>query len=63
MKVCEKHDTDMNKWSELPPLKITRFWSGSVLLKSKRVFCFCGGKGDEEWINSIESLHIDKEHE
>ena len=51
----EKYLISSNKWSELPRLNSDRFCSGSVLLKSKRMFTFCGIKAYQD-LNSIESL-------
>ena len=42
LKVCEKYLASQNKWIDLPPLNIPRYEPGSILLPSKRAFCFCG---------------------
>ena len=63
MKVCEKYDIDTNKWSGLPPLNTARYLPGSVLLKSRRAFCFSGVNQKDEFHNSIESYELKKEGE
>ena len=40
--ICEKYFVNLNKWGELPPLNIARYWPGSTLLRSNRAFCFTG---------------------
>ena len=52
LKICEKYLVSVNKWVGLPPLNTGRQWPGSILLNSKRAFCFCGGDLDED-LNSI----------
>ena len=46
---------------ELPPLNTVRSSHGSVLLKSMRVFYFCGAVGPGIRFNSIESLEAERE--
>ena len=59
---CEKYSVALNKWDLLPYLNIGRLWPGSILLKSKRAFCFCGigAKGN---LNSIERLEVEQNTE
>ena len=58
LKTCEKYLVSINKWEGLPPLNTGRQWPGSILLKSKRAFCFCGGYNKDTDLNSIESLDL-----
>ena len=61
LKICEKFFVIMmNKWIGLPSLNSARFWPGSLLLQSKRVFCFCGGQRYHN-LNSIEELDLERE--
>ena len=61
LKICEKYEVSLQKWEELPSLNTGRQRPGSILLKSKRAFCFCGGNDMYTDLNSIESLEIEKE--
>ena len=53
LKICEKYLVSVNKWVGLPPLNTPRQWPGSILLNSKRAFCFCGGLDEDEDLNSV----------
>ena len=46
----------VDKWGALPPLNVARWWAGSILLNSRRAFCFCGAQGPDNHLNSIEML-------
>ena len=63
LNVCERYFVSINKWTGLPSLNTARYWPGSTLLKSMRAFCFCGGLSPGTYMNSIESLQVDKEGE
>ena len=58
LKIGEKYLVSVNKWVELPPLNIGRHFPGSLLLKSRRAFCFCGSHGPQNRVNSIESIQL-----
>ena len=58
---CEKYLMVNNTWVGLPPLNIPRQWPGSILLKSKRAFCFCGSQGNKYSVNSIEALETESD--
>ena len=58
IKTCEKYFVGLNKWVGLPLLNVARRWPGSVVLESKRVFCFCGTQGGKEHLNSIERIEM-----
>ena len=53
---CEKYTMKTNKWAGLPPLNIGRQLAASILLPSKRAFCFCGAQQLKLSLNSIERL-------
>ena len=65
IKASEKYFVNSNKWVCLPPLNIARQWPGSILLKSKRAFCFSG----YQWLHGggptieIESINLKAETE
>ena len=40
-------------------LNTARRFPGSILLKSKKAFCFCGHYALDDYLNSIESIQID----
>ena len=42
LEYCEKFTITSSKWNALPSLKTPRVWPGSVMLPSKKVFCFYG---------------------
>ena len=52
---CERYLVGSNKWSGLPRLNSDRFFSGSILPRSKRMFSFCRIRAYQE-MNSVESL-------
>ena len=54
---CEMYFTSSNKWVDLPSLNIGWKSPGSLLLQSKRAFCFCG----EYKFYTIETIQIDCE--
>ena len=56
LKTCEIYTRASNKWSDLPVLNVERHWPGSVMFKSRKIFCFCGSQDFEQDLNSIESL-------
>ena len=58
LKTCETYFPTRNQWSELPPLPIPLRYSGSVLLQSKRAYCFGGDQGNDKYVNLVESLQI-----
>ena len=60
LRICEKYRLSTNKWDGLPPLSIARQWPGSILLKSKRAFCFFGIQ-EISRLNCIESVEIETE--
>lgn len=60
LKTCEKYEVSSNKWARLPALNTARYLPGSILLETKRAFCFCGGQGDHRF-SSIESIQSNKE--
>ena len=60
LKVCENYRVIPKKWVVLPALNAARFWPESILLNSKRAFCFCGGQIVRN-LNSIESLNLESE--
>ena len=62
LRTCERYGVDLNKWSGLPPLNTARYFPGSILLSSRRAFCFCGF-GSNKYLNSIEMLQSDKAEE
>ena len=39
---CEKYEVSRNKWGAIGALNTPRYWSGSVVLNSRKAFCFCG---------------------
>ena len=40
--ICEKYLVAQNKWSSLPTLNTARYSPGSILVASKRAYCFGG---------------------
>ena len=60
LKVCERYRIDLNMWRRAPPLNTARASPGSIVLQSKRAFCFCGRQGAERDLNSIESLEVEQ---
>ena len=55
---CEKYLVSSNKWVELPRLNQVRYYPRSVLLPSRKTFCFCGRAIVA--LNSIEWLQMDQ---
>ena len=58
---CEKYIVNSNKWIELPSLNTARQWPGSILLSSKKAFCFCGSLAPNYYLNSVETVQTDNE--
>ena len=50
-----------NKWISLGRLNLGRQYPGSILLKSKRAFCFCGELGSLNYSNEVETIQSDTE--
>ena len=57
LKVCETYLINLDKWTALPQLNRARYLPGSVVLQSKKAFCFCGIQETQEQ-NSIETLQL-----
>ena len=49
--VCEKYLGSLNKWVELTCLNSARQWSGSVVLSTKKAYCFGGGSEGDKKLN------------
>ena len=49
-----------DKWGSLPPLNTSRKFAGSVVLRPRKAFCFCGSK-KFRFINSVETLLIGRD--
>ena len=60
LRSCEKYLVSKDEWRGLPPLNQPRYYSGSILLESKKAFCFCGGQATVN-LNSIECIQTDKD--
>ena len=60
LRKCESYSVPVNRWKELPSLKIPRKAPGSILLKSRTAFCFYGDDADAGE-NGIESLQLEIE--
>ena len=63
LKICEQYSVSANKWSELAPLNTARSLPGSVLLPSKRAFCFCGSQTFVNFLNSVETIQMKSDSE
>ena len=62
-KLSEEYLVELNKWATLSSLRIGRQNPGAVLLRSKRLFCFCGTQRRECYLNSVESIQLGSESE
>ena len=61
LKICESYSVTKNKWTVLPCLSVSRVCPGSVLLKSKRAFCFGGAQSLTVFLNSVETIELGRE--
>ena len=60
LRTCDKYIIAINKWERLPSLNKARGFPGSLLLKSRKAFCF-GGYSGKDYLNEIESLQTESE--
>ena len=63
LNVCEMYSITLNKWTRLPGLNLARCLPGTILLESKKAFCFCGRQEGYTNLNSIETLQTDSGRE
>jgi hypothetical protein len=56
--VCEVYDIDSNRWSDLPPLQISRYHHTTCTINKQWLYLFCGKKYPNIAISDIERLDL-----
>ena len=54
LSICDLYSIE--SWTSLPPLLEPKYGVGSVMVESKRVFCFCGTRGRNQRLHSVQSF-------
>ena len=57
--VCEEYFVSLNQWHKLPSLPSPRSASGTILLKSRKAFSFCGNVDFRMHLHHINYLQLD----
>lgn len=62
--MCEIFDVKMNKWADLPQLRMARHYHSSCAFNASQIFVFCGIQNQsKKYMNTVEVLDISLFHQ